>query len=840
MYTVHFNIIFVIFQCEPQERIFMSRKKSRSSFLVHLGRFSAQHKRSILISWLIFLFFIGFFAIKLEKPMNSSYTIDGLQSIDTLHTIDHQFGTISGKIVFSDSKKGKLMASDKKRIMTLVDKLNKIPGVSTITNPFTIVSDANEKIDQAKQQAQNEAKKQVDAQISQEEQKSENKASAQVREQAQKEGLSQQKTLMLEEQAQNQAKAQIESQKITQEQVSEKEAISKVETQSQANLKSAKKAQSQFFSKNNQIGYIPIKFNNQATDGSSSKNSATQKALQKAVNEMKTSDLTIKMTSGLLTVSRSSSNPVIGQIIAFIILFITLGTLWAAGLPLVSSLVALFISQLAIRLITHFVSLNSMVPSLAMLIGLAVGIDYSLFIVNRYRQQLLLGDDPEIANTIACGTAGVSVFFSSLTVILGLVALSIVHIQFLTQMGLTAAGAVFIAMLASITLTPALLDFRKEKILSQSLRRHLRDNNKEESKKRGQSWVRHVVKHRIFYVVVSLILLCLLSLPLFNLRLGLPNDGIQPSNTQERQAFNLLSDGFGAGTNGPIVILATYDNKVDPSQITDLKNNIKKVPDVATVSVTGSKKKSVLLTIIPDKGPSDVSTRTLVSRLRKNSLPQQSLGKPNIKISGTTAIDIDVSNRLASILPEYLLFVVGFGFLLLLIVFRSIWVPLKAMICFLLSQGVVLGATVAVWQWGWLGMLFGVDPASPLLCFLPIMTIGVMFGLSMDYEIFLVSGMRERFIKGEKAQEAIISGFSLGNRVVTASALIMISVFGTGIYTSSQLTKPIAFAMAIGVLVDAFVVRMTLLPAIMALLDKQAWWFPKWLDKVVPHVDIEG
>lgn len=818
----------------------MSRKKSKSSLLVDLGRFSAQHKKSILISWLIFLVFISFFAFKLEKPMNSTYTMDGLQSIDTLHTINHEFGTINGKIVFSDSKNGKLTASDEKRITALVDKLNKIPGVAKVTNPFTIISDTNAKIDQTKQQAQSEAKNQVDAQISQEEQKIETQTSAQVKARAQEEGLSQEQTSMLEAQALDQAQAQIASQKMMQEQAAEKEAISKVETQSQAKLEAAKVAQSQFFSKNNQIGFIPIKFNDKATDGSSSKHSATQRAIQKAVDESKTSDLTIKMTSGLLTVSRSTSDPVIGQIIAFIILLITLGTLWAAGLPLVSSLIALFISEQVIRMVTHFVSLNSMVPSLAMLIGLAVGIDYALFIVNRYRQQLLIGDDPETANTVACATAGVSVLFSSLTVILGLVALSIVDIEFLTQMGLSAALAVFIAMLAAITLTPALLDFRKEKILSKSLRKQLNNNHSEANKKRGEGWVRHVVRHRVFYVIGSLVLLCLLSLPLFSLRLGLPNDGTQPSKTQERQAFKLISDGFGPGTNGPIFILATYTNNVSSSQITDLKNNIEKVPDVATVSVTGNKQKRVLLTIIPDKGPSDVSTRTLVSHLRQNALSQESLGKPNLEVSGTTAVDIDVSNHLASILPEYILLVVGFGFLLLLIVFRSIWVPLKAMICFLLSQGVVLGTTVAVWQWGWLGTIFGVDPASPLLCFLPIMTIGVMFGLSMDYEIFLVSGMRERYIKGEKAQAAIISGFSLGNRVVTASALIMLSVFGTGIYTSSQLTKPIAFAMAIGVLVDAFVIRMTLLPAIMALLDKHAWWFPKWLDKIVPHVDIEG
>ncbi|MFC4651786.1 MMPL family transporter [Lactococcus nasutitermitis] len=243
--------------------------------------------------------------------------------------------------------------------------------------------------------------------------------------------------------------------------------------------------------------------------------------------------------------------------------------------------------------------------------------------------------------------------------------------------------------------------------------------------------------------------------------------------------------------------------------------------------------------MIPKSGPSALSTQRLVQRLRKTSLESSLAGKPKLEVSGQTAVNIDVSKRLANALPLYLLLVVGFAFILLAVVFRSLLVPLKAVLSFLLSLGAALGSTVAVYQWGWLGKLFGVDPASPILCFLPIIVIGVLFGLSMDYEIFLVSGMRERVVLGDEAHTAIHSGFALGAKVVAAAALIMIGVFGSGIFTSASTTKPIAFALAVGVLVDAFVVRMIILPAVMALFGKSAWWFPHWLDKILPKITIE-
>lgn len=583
------------------------------------------------------------------------------------------------------------------------------------------------------------------------------------------------------------------------------------------------------------IGYIALSL--RSPDASA----VTAKAITKAVDDSRGSGLTVEASSGLTIESSPSSSPLVGLVLALIILFITFGTLLAAGLPLVTALVGLGTSLTAIYAATSFVPINSVAPTLAILLALAVGIDYSLFIVSRHRRQLLDGMDVRDSLAHALGTAGTAVVFAALTVIIALAGLAVVNVPFLTQMGLSAALAVFVAMLISLTLTPALLSLAGRRLLSRRARKRLAAGTVRPSRRPARRWAQQIGRHPVVFGVGALALLVVLALPVLGLRLGLPNDGSQPSSTTERQAYDLLADGFGAGANGPIVVLASFPTAADlPTGGPVLVHTLEGVADVKAVYPSGTHGGDLLLTIIPKTGPSTTATETLVHALRAPGLTVGVDPAPTIRVTGQTAVAIDVSDRLLNALPLYLGLVAGFAFILLLIAFRSILIPLKATISFLLSLAATLGCTVAVFQWGWLGNLLGVDPAGPLLSFLPILLIGVLFGLSMDYEMFLLSGMREEHAHGAESRTAVVAGFALSAKVVAAAALIMIGVFGNGAVNGSTTIRPIAFALAVGVLIDAFVVRMALVPALMTLFGKASWWFPRWLDRIAPRVDIEG
>ncbi|MCU1530084.1 MAG: family transporter, partial [Frondihabitans sp.] len=530
-------------------------------------------------------------------------------------------------------------------------------------------------------------------------------------------------------------------------------------------------------------------------------------------------------------------NLVIGLFIALVVLLVTFGSLLAAGLPLLTALFGLGVSMTGIYAASSFVDLNSTAPLLAILIALAVGIDYSLFIINRHRRNLLEGRGVADSIRLASGTAGSAVFFAAATVIVALSGLSVVGIGFLSQMGLSAAFGVLIALLVSVTLTPALLGISGMAILGRRGRRRIGIQSPRGTRKPAERWVALVMRRPAVFTVAAVALLAVLALPVAGLRLGLPNDGTDPAATTQRQAYDLLGTGFGDGVNGPILVLATGVSGA--ADVRSVDAALGGVSGVAHVLPSGVKGSDALFTVVPTTGPSDARTETLVHALRDEADLRLPSGV-SVDVTGETAVQIDISQRLLDALPIYLALIAGFAFLLLLVVFRSILIPLKAVASFLLSLGAALGATVAVYQWGFLGNVFGVDPAAPLLSFLPILEVGVLFGLSMDYEMFLVSGMREQRARGARSDDAIAVGFSHGAKVVAAAALIMIGVFGNGAIAGSATIKPIAFALAIGVLVDAFAVRMTLVPAVMTLFGDAAWWLPRWLARAVPDADIEG
>ncbi|NNC12179.1 MMPL family transporter [Planctomonas sp. JC2975] len=582
------------------------------------------------------------------------------------------------------------------------------------------------------------------------------------------------------------------------------------------------------------IGYITVQLD------SPKLSSETATGILAAVDHADSPQLEVTATSGAVGASTTTSSQLPGIIVALVVLLITFGTIVAAGMPLVSALVGLGTGITAIYAATSFVSLTSVAPTLAILLGLAVGIDYSLFIVSRHRRQLLEGMSPQESLPLAVGTAGTAVFFAAATVIIALAGLAVEGLGFLTQMGLAAAFAVFVAMLAALTLTPALLSLAGSRLLSRRARRRLASGKVKRKRRIAAGWVAAIQKRPVLFLIGGLVLIGILAAPVAQLRLGLGNDGTMPSSTTQRQASDLLAEGFGAGADGPLEVLATYASTPTPAEAESLVRTVGATPGVAHALAAGAKGDAVLVAVIPKSEPSDDATVALVGALRDPSLRHAVQGTPQLEVTGQTAVDIDISARLASALPLYLGLVALFAFLLMVAVFRSILVPLKAAISFLLSLAAALGVTVAVFQWGWLGGLFGVDPPAPLLAFLPTIVIGVLFGLSMDYEMFLVTGMREHYVHHESARGAVSTGFQQGAKVVVAAALIMIGVFGNGVVEGDATIRPIAFALAVGILVDAFVVRMTIVPAVMALFGRAAWWLPQWLQRIVPSVDVEG
>ncbi|MEV5824068.1 MMPL family transporter [Spirillospora sp. NPDC052242] len=518
---------------------------------------------------------------------------------------------------------------------------------------------------------------------------------------------------------------------------------------------------------------------------------------------------------------------IIGVGVAVVVLLITFGSLVAAGLPLLSALAGVGVGMAGLYALTGPLEIISTAPVLALMIGMAVGIDYALFVLSRHRQNLAAGLDPEDAAALAVGTAGGAVVFAGATVVVNLAGLAVAGVPFLTVMGLSAAGAVIVAVLAALTLLPALLGFAGRAVTRfrvPGLRGGARDGAG-----CGARWARLVVRRPVPVLLAGLALVGVMAVPAHDLRLGLPGAGSFPESTTARQAGDLTAEGFGPGFNGPLI--AVVDG--GPAAAERAVAHISALPGVAAVLPPGTSPdgRIAAVTVIPEHGPDTAATENLVEAMR---------AEPGVAVTGTTAANIDVSRKLGDALPPFLAVITVISLALLTLAFRSVLVPLKAVVGFLLSVAASLGAVVAVYQWGWLTDLVPVNRVGPVASFLPILLIGVLFGLAMDYQVFLVSRMREEHAKGAAPRTAVVSGFADGARVVTAAALIMIAVFGGFVASHDPIVQSMGFALAVGVAVDAFVVRMGLVPAVMALLGRAAWWFPRPLDRIVPHMDLEG
>ncbi|NED15857.1 MMPL family transporter [Streptomyces sp. SID9124] len=594
-------------------------------------------------------------------------------------------------------------------------------------------------------------------------------------------------------------------------------------------------------SKNGSTAYISVSYKVNSMELTDE----TRDALEDAGTHAQQSGMTVEIGGDALQVMpETGATEVIGIALAAVVLVITFGSLIAAGLPLLTALIGVGIGVSTITALANVLDLGSTTSTLAMMIGLAVGIDYALFIVSRYRAELAEGREREEAAGRAVGTAGSAVVFAGLTVVIALVGLAVVNIPMLSKMGFAAAGTVAIAVLIALTLVPAMLGFVGKRIVGRKARRAAEAADKPEAKPNmGTRWARFVLRKPVWVLLVGVLGLGAIAVPAASLEMGLPDDGSQPTSTTQRRAYDLLSDGFGPGFNGPLLVVVDTENSSDGKaaakrvgdEISDMKGVVAVTP--ATFNKAGD---AAMITVVPKDRPSSVETENVVHAIRDAGKDIKSDTGAEVLVTGATAMNIDFSQKMNDALLPYLALVVGLAFLLLMVVFRSVLVPLKAALGFLLSVVAALGAVVAVFQWGWLGSLFGVEQTGPIMSMMPIFMVGVVFGLAMDYEVFLVTRMREAYVHGEKPGQAIVTGFKHGARVVTAAAVIMIAVFSGFIGSSEQMIKMIGFSLAIAVFFDAFVVRMAIVPAVLALLGKRAWWLPRWLDRALPNVDVEG
>ncbi|MEO5535783.1 MAG: MMPL family transporter [Pseudolysinimonas sp.] len=536
---------------------------------------------------------------------------------------------------------------------------------------------------------------------------------------------------------------------------------------------------------------------------------------------------------------------VTGVLIAAIVLVVLLGSLLPAVLPLISSLVGVGVGVAGSLSFSGVVDMASVTPVLGVMLGLAVGIDYALFIINRHRRQLKSGADLKDSIALANGTAGNAVVFAGATVLIALLALNITGIPFLGVMGTVGAVCVAVAVLVAITLTPALLSLVGMRVLPKRARAKLNNPDHVPSVPKAMPTWRAIVSA---LAVVGILLVA--AIPALSMRLGLPDGSSEATASTQYRTYTTIAQQFGAGRNGTLVVTAEPATAVDATDsvaVMRMQAQIESVlmqqRDVVAVAPVGVSTDGSLLAfqVVPADGPTSVSTETLVADLRALS-PVDTIanGAALIGVAGQASGNIDMSKIIADAMPLYLAVVIGLSILIMIVVFRSLLVPLIATGGFLLSLFAALGAVTAIFQWGWFGQIFGVHDPGPVMNFLPIILTGVLFGLAMDYQLFIGSGIREAYVHGVPARAAVTAGVRGARSVIIAAAIIMVSVFGGFIFSDLAMIRPLGFGMAIGVLFDAFLVRLVLMPALLHLLGRAAWWLPKWLNRILPNVDVEG
>lgn len=592
----------------------------------------------------------------------------------------------------------------------------------------------------------------------------------------------------------------------------------------------------------------------------------TLREVESILERYDATDLTVKYSGNAFSGAgeMNGTSELIGMAVAAIVLLVTFGSLVAAGLPLIAAVIGVGVGILGVQMGTLFTdSISDMTPTLASMIGLAVGIDYSLFIVARFRNELISSSGlnnlspKELAQALkkmdkeqrahamgmALGTAGGSVVFAGTTVLIALAALSIIRIPFLTTMALAAAATVAIAVLVALTFLPSLLGLLGTRAFAIRIPGPRVPDPEDEKPTMGLLWARQIRARPWLNLIAGVVLLGILAIPAANLRLAMPTDGTAKLGSPQREAYEIMNDAFGPGRNAPMIAYVDAADVAEQDRMGSYQTLLQDfagtegVVNAQIVRTTDNFDAAQIL-ITPDSGATDQATTDTMERLREFKQPFEDETGATFGITGITPIFDDISQMLSDVLVPYIAIVLGLAFIVLMLVFRSIWVPLIAALGFGLSMAATFGVTVAIFQEGMFGLI---EDPQPLLSFLPIMLIGLTFGLAMDYQVFLVTRMREGYVsRGKTAGNAVANGFKHGARVVTAAALIMISVFAAFVLMDEPFIKAMGFALAAGVLIDAFAVRMTLIPATMYLLGDRAWKIPGWLDKALPDLDIEG
>ncbi|MFJ4029249.1 MMPL family transporter [Paenarthrobacter sp. NPDC089989] len=822
-----------------------------ASLLYRLGKFSYRRRWLVISLWLAVLVAVGGSAAAFHGTMSNNFTIPGTETQRMADKLKEALPASSGgsaSVVFDAGDSGFDQAK-KDAVAAALTKLEAMPDVQGTVNPFT----TQEQLDSAASQiADGEAKAaagqaQLDASRAQI-----TAGEAQLAAAEQQLAASGLPPAQIEAQlAPRRAELAAGKEKLD---AGTKEAADGAATLALGKREAAASEGLRFVSSDNKAAIAQVQFKTSIN----AVDPAVRKEVQDIVHGVSSAGVTAyaskEITEDVSQIFGIAE--IVGVAVAAAVLIIMLGTLIAAGLPLIMALIGVAVGVGGTFALTSVIDMSSISPMLALMLGLAVGIDYSLFIVNRHRGQLLAGMDGEESAALATGTSGNAVLFAGLTVIIALAALVVPGLPFLAVMGVAAAATVAVAVVVALTLTPAILSLIGRRLISKRAWAKAAQHNAApgheaadralEEKRSTRGWGGLVTRHPWMSLIASIVLLGALALPASQLRLALPDGGSEPVDSQAFKAYDLTRSSFGEGMTGPIIVVAEFpdglsenDAKSKQYDVADKLRSVENVTAAVPVALSDDRR-TALFQVIPKEGPASASTVNVVSELRDKGTEIRDQTGATIGLTGQTAGNIDVSAKLGAALPPYLAIVVGLSLILLLLVFRSIVVPLLATGGFLLSLAAAFGAVVAVYQWGWLGAVFDVANPGAVLSFLPIILIGVLFGLAMDYQVFITSGMRESFMHGESAKHAVRTGFSHAAAVVTAAAIIMVSVFSGFIFSHLTMVRPLGFAMAFGVLIDAFIVRMTIVPAIMYLLGEKAWWLPKWLQRILPDVDVEG
>lgn len=840
-----------------------------AELLYRLGRGSARHARAVVAAWFAVLIACGVAFVVAGGTLASSFSIPDTPTAQVTDRLQEKLPSASGgtgSIVLSTQDGSAFTDEQRAAIGDLVAEASDSPEVEEVIDPFA----AQEQLDQQRQQVEDgraqleqgraqlaDGQAQLDAGSAQLEAGAAQLDAAQAqldaaREQAEAAGAPIPVTAQLDaQQAQLDAqRAAVDAQLAV---VAEQQAtidagtaeIEAQEPQLEAGAELLEMSDEiRLVSADGSAAVAPVTFTVPQMDLAQESKDALMAVFTDAPVDGVDVDFSAEIAGGVPELL--GAGEVIGVVVAGVVLVVMLGTFVAAGLPILTALVGVGIGALGAMSLSGVVDMVSVTPILGVMLGLAVGIDYSLFIVNRHRRQLKQGYDVDESVGLANGTSGNAVVFAGATVLIALLALNVTGIPFLGLMGTVGAFCVLVAVLIAVTMTPALLRLLGMRVLSRKERATLAtrdpDADTAPAPLPGKPLRPMSTLGAVARALLSVVALVVVALPATELRLGLPDGSSEPHDSTQYRAYSTVAERFGEGQNGTLLVVAELPEAPAEGEETAVQaavgRQVFEQDDVVAVAPIGTSDdgRTVAFQVIPAEGPTSESTEELVHTLRGLTLDDG----VTIGVAGQASGNIDVSDTLADSLPTYLAVVVGLSLLILIVVFRSLFVPLIATLGFILSFFAALGGVVAIYQWGWLSGVFGVENPGPVLNFLPTVLVGILFGLAMDYMLFLGSGMREAYAHGAPARLAVVQGVRAGRSVVTAAAIIMISVFGGFVFSHSAMIRPIGFALAFGVLVDAFVVRMVLIPALMHLAGDGAWWLPRWLGRVLPDVDVEG